>query len=63
MRFNLRGQKMKISELIEELERIKNELGDLPIKLVGKDDYVEPSIFIHEGKFMLVTLEELNNEN
>lgn len=54
---------MKISELIEELERIKNELGDLPIKVVGKDDYVEPSIFIHEGKFMLVTLEELNNEN
>lgn len=54
---------MKISELIEELERIKNELGDLPIKVVGKDDYVEPSIFINEGKFILLTILWINHSN
>ena len=32
---------MKISELIKELEKIKAEHGDLPVKFAGYDELVE----------------------
>jgi PP-loop superfamily ATP-utilizing enzyme len=41
----LEGNRMKISELIEELERLKDEHGDLEVRVLDTDEYEYVEIY------------------